>query len=117
MIAALPLLVLPHVQTPAPADHGLDPDARAAVAHMAGFETVSKLDFGERQNRLTAVYVFPDRARWHFESYGAKLRSEHQYFYRCGARVRELDSGKPSSRELADAERDAVLLQLSLIHI
>jgi hypothetical protein len=112
-IAALPLLALPQIQSPAPVEHGLEPGARAPVAGLAGFETVSKIDFGAQQNRLTAVYVFPDRARWHFESYGAKVRSEHQYFYRSGSRVRELLSGG-SSRELQDGERDTVLAQMEL---
>jgi hypothetical protein len=94
------------------APHGPEPCPRAALANLAGFQIVSKLDFGPRQNRLTAVYVFPDRVRWHFESYGAK-RSEHQYFYRFGERVSELDSGGPS-RALEGEEHDAVLLQMEL---
>jgi len=107
----LALLALPSRQQPAA--HGPEPGPRAALAGMVGFETISRLDFGEQQNRLTAVYVFPDRVRWHFESYGARQRSEHQYFYRAGERVSELVSGR-SSRALEGAEHDAVLLQMEL---
>lgn len=96
-----------------PGGHGPEPGPRAALAGLAGFECVSRLDFGGQQNRLTAVYVFPDRVRWHFENYGARQRSEHQYFYRAGERVNELVSGR-SSRALDGAERDAVLLQMEL---
>jgi len=104
------MLALLAAQETAP--HAPEPGPRAALAGVAGFQTVSKLDFGPRQNRLTAVYVFPDRVRWHFESYGAK-RSEHQYFYRSGERVSELASGAPS-RVLEGQEHDAVLLQMEL---
>lgn len=107
-VAALAWLALQ-----APAGHGPEPGKRAALAGMAGFESVSRIDFGPQQNRLTAVYVFPDRVRWHFESYAAKRLSEHQYFYRAGEGVRELVSGK-ASRVLAGPDRDAVLLQMEL---
>ena len=106
-LSALALLV---AQERAP--HGPEPGPRAAQAEVAGFQTVSKLDFGSRQHRLTAVYVFPDRVRWHFESYGAR-RSEHQYFYRSGERVSALDSGGPS-RVLDGQEHDGVVLQMEL---
>ena len=96
-----------------PAAHGPEPGPRAALAGLAGFETVSRLDFGGQQNRLTAVYVFPDRVRWHFENYGARQRSEHQYFYRSGERVNELVSGR-HSRALEGSEHDGVLLQMEL---
>jgi hypothetical protein len=88
------------------------PAERHALAGLAGFRIVSRLDFGAEQNRLTAVYLFPDRVRWHFEAYGAK-RSEHLYLYRLGERVHELRSGG-ASRELVEAERDGVLLQMEL---
>ncbi|HEX6882899.1 MAG TPA: hypothetical protein VF530_05930 [Planctomycetota bacterium] len=109
MIAAL-LLALPALQAPTP--HGPEPGPRAAQAGLAGFQTVSRIDFGATSNRLTAAYSFPDRARWHFESYAARARSEHQYFYRLGETVRGFD-GQPS-RELPAAERDAVLRQMEL---
>jgi hypothetical protein len=111
VIAALSWLVLHCAQ--APVQHGPEPGPRAGVAGMAGFQSVSKIDFGPSQNRLTAVYVFPDRVRWHFESYGARQRSEHQYFYRAGERVSELASGN-ASRALTGREHDAVLLQMEL---
>jgi hypothetical protein len=94
--------------------HGPEPGPRAALAGLSGFQTVSRIDFGNGQrNRLTAVYVFPDRARWHFENYDARVRSEHQFYYRQGERVRELVTGKPS-RELAAEEQDRVLVQMEL---
>jgi hypothetical protein len=108
-IAALLALLAAQARAP----HGPEPGPRAALAGIAGFQIVSKLDFGPSQNRLTAVYVFPDRVRWHFESYGARQRSEHQYFYRSGERVSELSSGR-ASRVLEGQEHDAVLLQMEL---
>jgi len=110
-VSALALLALLAAQ--ARAAHGPEPGPRAALANLAGFEIVSKLDFGPSQNRLTAAYVFPDRARWHFESYAAKQRSEHQYYYRFGERVSALASGGPS-RVLEGQEHDAVVLQMEL---
>lgn len=109
MIAAL-LLAWPVFQAPTP--HGPEPGPRAAQAGLAGFQAVSRIDFGTTSNRLTAAYSFPDRARWHFESYASRARSEHQYFYRLGETVRGFD-GQPS-RELAAAERDAVVRQMEL---
>lgn len=92
--------------------HGQDPGPRSAVAGLAGFQVESRLDFGEQSNRLTVAYTFPDRARWHFESYTARVRSEHQYFYRLGGRLRAFD-GSPS-RELQGDEREGLLLQMEL---
>jgi hypothetical protein len=92
--------------------HGPEPGPRRAQAGVAGFQTVSKLDFGNEANRLTAAYVFPDRARWHFENYSARVRTEHQYYYRLGERLRAFD-GTPS-RDLEGAERDGLLLQMEL---
>lgn len=96
----------------APRPHGPGPGERAALAGLAGIRTVSRIDFGEAANRLTAAYTFPDRARWHFESYGARVRSEHQYFYRLGETVQAFD-GRPS-RELPAVERDALVRQMEL---
>ncbi len=110
LVSFLLLALLPRQQ---PAAHGPEPGPRAALAGLAGFESVSKVDFGAQQNRLTAVYLFPDRVRWHFENYGARQRSEHQYFYRSGERLSELVSGRPS-HALEGPERDAVLLQMEL---
>lgn len=90
-----------------------DPGPRTGIAGLGGFRTVSRIDFGTSQNRLTAIYLFPDRARWHFENYAAKERSEHQFVYRLGARVAEFGNGKPSA-ELDDASRDVVVLQMEL---
>jgi len=103
-------LALALLQTP-PA-HGPEPGPRAPLAGLAGLEVVSRLDFGTAQNRLTAVYVFPDRARWHFESYAGGARSPHQYLYRAGERVHELSTGR--SQALEGENRDLVLLQMEL---
>jgi len=103
-------LCLALAQDPAP--HGDEPDERAPIAGLVGFHAVSRIDFGQAQNRLTADYVFPDRARWHFESYEAKERSEHLFLYRRGALVWQFAQGR--SQALEGAERDAVLLQMEL---
>lgn len=109
-----PALILAHLLLlQAPAGHAPQAGPRAALAGIAGFQSVSKLDFGSAQNRLTAVYAFPDRVRWHFESYGAVQRSQHQYFYRSGEHVRALVSGG-TSQEMEGEDRTAVLLQMEL---
>lgn len=94
------------------AAHGPAPGPRVAVAGLPGFQIVSRLDFGPQQNRLTAVYVFPDRARWHFENYSAE-QSEHLFLYRQGESVLQLASGSPS-QAVEGKERDLVLLQMEL---
>lgn len=108
MIAALALVFLQ--QRP---PHGPEPGPRRASAGLAGFQTVSRLDFGSAQNRLTAVFVFPDRARWHFEDYAAAPQSVRVLLYRQGEAVHQLASGTPS-QALEAAERDVVLLQMEL---
>ncbi len=95
-----------------PAVHEGTPGPRRGIAGLGGFVAVSRLDFGGQQNRLTAVYLFPDRVRWHFEAYDAR-RSEHLYLYRLGERIHELRSGAPS-QELLEEARDDVLLQMEL---
>ncbi len=92
--------------------HAPEPGPRAAVAGLAGFQSVSRLDFGSGQNRLTALYVFPDRARWHFEDYAAHEGSEHLFLYRHGQRVHQLAGGP--SQSIEGEERDALLLQMEL---
>jgi hypothetical protein len=108
-LAALVLSLAPQGRAP----HGPEPGPRRALAGIAGFQSVSRLDFGAQENRLTAVYVFPDRVRWHFESYAAVRRSEHEFFYRHGERVHRLSSGA-HSRALEGPERDTVLAQMEL---
>lgn len=108
MIAALALLALQEGLS-----HGPEPGPRTAVAGLAGFQSVSRIDFGAAQNRLTATFVFPDRARWHFEDYAAAQQSGHQFLYRHGEAVHQLASGSPS-QALEGAERDTVLLQMEL---
>jgi hypothetical protein len=93
--------------------HGKEPGPRSGIAGLGGFRSISRIDFGTSQNRLTAIYVFPDRARWHFENYEARERSEHQFVYRLGELVTEFGSGQPS-RELDEAGRDVVVLQMEL---
>lgn len=109
VLVALPAL-LARGSTQAP--HAPEPGPRAAVAGLAGFQSVSRLDFGSGANRLTALYVFPDRARWHFEDYAAREGSEHLFLYRHGERVHQLAGGP--SQSLDGAERDALLLQMEL---
>ncbi|NOT31738.1 MAG: hypothetical protein HOP15_14935 [Planctomycetes bacterium] len=92
--------------------HGPAPGARAAVVGLPGIQIVSRLDFGSQQNRLTAVYVFPDRVRWHFENYSAE-QSEHLFLYRWGESVQQLASGSPS-QAVEGMERNSVLLQMEL---
>jgi hypothetical protein len=100
-------------QTGAPhAPHGPEPGARAAVAGLAGFQSISCLDFGTGQNRLTAVFVFPDRARWHFENYSAE-QSEHLFLYRQGEAAFQFASGSPS-QALEGETRALTLLQMEL---
>ena len=86
---------------------------RRGIAGLGGFVSVSRIEFGDETNRLTATYLFPDRARWHFEAYG-KQRSQHQFIYRSGDRVHRLVTGAGASSESDEAERDANLLQMEL---
>jgi hypothetical protein len=73
---------------------------------------VSRIELDTGVNRLTAAYSFPDRARWHFENYHARVRSEHQYFYRFGEHVRAFE-GSPS-QDLEGARREGLVLQMEL---
>ena len=66
---------------------------RSGIAGLGGFVSVSRIEFGEQTNLLTATYLFPDRARWHFEAYD-KQRSQHQFVYRIGDHVRQLETGQ-----------------------
>ena len=90
----------------------LAPGPRAAVAGLAGFHAVSRLEFGDRDMRLTVTYVFPDRARWSLEEVDAPVPKSEQ-FYRHGASVYRLAFGE-SSQELAGLQREHVLLQMEL---
>jgi len=103
--------VLLLVQAAAPPHDGT-PGPRAAVAGLAGFQSISRIDFGAQQNRLTAVYVFPDRARWHFENYGAHS-SQRLNIYRHGEEVHQFSTGS-ASEEMKGEARDIVLLQMEL---
>ncbi len=95
-----------------PAGHGEAPGPRRAIAGLAGFVAVSRLDYGEQEDRLTAVYLFPDRARWQFESCAVERPGQVQ-IYRCGTEAHQLQSPR-GSEEFAGEERDAVLLQMEL---
>jgi hypothetical protein len=97
----------------APSSHGDGPGPRSAIAGLAGFQSVSRIDFGTQQNRLTAAYVFPDRARWHFENYTAVERSEHLHLYRQGRAFHQLGTSD-ASEALAGKARDVALLQMEL---
>jgi hypothetical protein len=94
-----------------PSGHGPEPGPRQVLAGTTGFQTVSRIDFGDHQNRLTAAYVFPDRVRWHFENYSA-VHSEHQYFYRQGESVWTLEHG--TTHSVSGPDRSALLLQMEL---
>jgi len=110
MIAALLVLLALPVQEPA--GHDGAPGPRTPLAGMAAFRSTSKLDFGTAANRLTAVYVFPDRARWCFESY-ADDATGRQLVYRFGAQVHQLASGA-ASQAVTGPSRGVVLLQMEL---
>jgi len=88
------------------------PGPRRALAGLAGLHLVARQDFAPGANRLTATYVFPDRARWSLEPYeGPVLKRE--LVFRHGEVVHRLTSGT-SSVCLAEADRDHVLLQMEL---
>jgi hypothetical protein len=113
---ALVLAFVPQAQaSPAPVAplHTPEPGPRVALAGLAGFQSVSRLDFGGgAANRLTAAYVFPDRARWHFEPYAAATEMPGFFLYRQGERVLQVSGGP--SEPLDDAARDVALLQMEL---
>lgn len=110
MIAALFVSLALPVQEPS--SHEDAPGPRAPIAGMAAFRSTSKLDFGTAANRLTAVYVFPDRARWCFESYGGDAAGR-TLVYRLGPAVHQLASGA-ASQSVTGPSRDVVLLQMEL---
>jgi len=88
------------------------PGARRAIAGLAGIHLVARQDFAPGANRLTATYVFPDRARWSLEPYeGPALKRE--LVFRHGEVAHRLTSGG-SSVCLAEEDRDHVLLQMEL---
>jgi len=88
------------------------PGPRRGVAGLAGIHLVARQDFAPGANRLTATYVFPDRARWSLEPYeGPVLKRE--LVFRHGELAHRLTSGA-SSVPLAEADRDHVLLQMEL---
>ena len=88
------------------------PGPRRPVAGLAGLHLVARQDFEAGSNRLTATYVFPDRARWSLEPYeGPVLKRE--LVFRHGDAAHRLTSGA-SSVVLAPDDRDHVLLQMEL---
>jgi len=95
----------------APQAHGPEPGPRTGIAGLAGFQCVSTIDYGTVRNRFTATYMFPDRARWHFDNPEGKVR-QHQFYYRHGEQLFAMESG--ASRRLADEQRDTVLRQMEL---
>jgi len=92
-------------------EHPEAPGPRIAIAGLGGFRSTSRFDFGGEVNRLTALYLFPDRARWTFENYAAP--GARQTIYRLGARVHQDTSGEPSEA-LENGARDTALLQMEL---
>ncbi len=89
------------------------PCAKRGIAGLGALVGVSRIEIGADANRLTAAYLFDDRARWHFEAY-AQRRSQHVFVHRSGEHVFQFESGATCSRESEGAERDAVLLQMEL---
>ena len=89
-----------------------EPGARRPVAGLAGIHLVSRQDFAPGANRLTATYLFPDRARWSLEPYEG-LALKRELVFRHGETVHRLTSGS-SSQCLEAADRDHVLLQMEL---
>jgi hypothetical protein len=83
---------------------------RAPIAHLAGFETTSSVQFAsapERVHQLVATHVFPARMRWLLTVPGEPA-SARSIFYRSGARWFAHDAGSTASRELAGDERDGL---------
>jgi hypothetical protein len=111
MSAALRVLVAA-LAGQAAATHESVPGPRIPIAGIAAFRSVSRIDFGTVANRLTALYVFPDRARWCFESYLGDS-PERQLVYRFGPQVHQLTSGA-ASEPMTGPGRDIVLLQMEL---
>ncbi|MSR62773.1 MAG: hypothetical protein EXS08_10060 [Planctomycetes bacterium] len=91
--------------------HGPAPGARAAIAGLAGFQSVSTIDYGTVRNRFTATYVFPDRTRWHFDNPAGKVR-QHQFYYRHGEQLFAMENS--ASHRLADEQSDSLLRQMEL---
>lgn len=96
----------------APAHEAPAPGKRAGLGGLAGFHSVSRLEFPDFRLRLTATYVFPDRARWSLEDYDAPFPLADQFF-RFGATAHHYATNATSS-ELTELAREHTLLQLEL---
>jgi len=101
------------------ADDPTKPAAQKLIGGMSGFESVSTLFYDaapETPHRLTATYVFPDRARWFLEKLEKKDAKsvERQMRYRYGERTFAVEARTSTSREQDDVERLATLRQLEL---
>lgn len=91
------------------------PGPVAGIAGIGGFATVSRVVFlsaPEHPQRLDAVYLFPDRARWAIRRIGGRT-TERRAVYRFGEHVYEQAPGG-RSREFQGIDRDASLLQMEL---
>lgn len=95
--------------------------ARAPIAGLAGFETVSRLHYAADQkteHELACTYVFPDRARWQLRVRGEAELGRH-IEYRYGTEYFVLEQGRERSLHLAaggaqEAERRARCEMLEL---
>jgi hypothetical protein len=97
-------------------DDTQQPAARKPVAGLNGFESVSTLVYDaapQAPHRLTATYVFPDRARWMLAKQDEK-GLQRQLRYRYGERTFAIEPRASTSREHDESERLATLRQMEL---
>jgi hypothetical protein len=102
----------------APSANDKPSDARAPqrVAGMMGFQSVSSIVYDEAPgitHRLTATYMFPDRARW-FLGVKDEKSTERQMRYRFHEKVFSIDPRTANSSELAEDDCLATLQQMEL---
>jgi hypothetical protein len=87
------------------------PQARAAVAGLAGFESLSTLDYlaqPGRPHELRTTYVFPDRARWWIAATDGRME-ERRLRYRYGGQVLAVEPRSATSVEYRAEDRTALL--------
>jgi hypothetical protein len=92
------------------------PPKPKAIAGIAGFESVSTLQYpaaADRPHQLRATYVFPDRVRWQITA-REKDASERLLQYRYGDAFFRLPPRTAASELCEGAERNQLLLQMEL---
>jgi len=90
--------------------------AHTQIAGFIGFQAVSTLTYDDAPStvhRLTATYMFPDRARW-FIGVGDEKSPERQMRYRFHERVFSVEPRTARSTELEAEDRVATIRQLEL---